>query len=68
MASFHTVRLALFDGRSTAFKKFNANSGYKAQGTRPNKVSMPSLSFFGIFPVGTSIVFIMSFPDHSLLV
>ena len=50
MASFHTVRLALFDGRSTAFKKFNANTGYKAQGTRPNKVSMPSLSFFGIFP------------------
>ena len=46
MASFHTVRLACFDGKSQAFKKFNANTGYKAQGTHPNKVSIPSLSFY----------------------
>ena len=36
MASFHTVRLACFDGKCAAFNKFNANTGYKPQGTRPN--------------------------------
>ena len=52
MASFNTVRLACFDGKSAAFKKYNANSGYKPVGTRPNKVSIPSIVFvfhFGFF-------------------
>jgi hypothetical protein len=38
MASFHAVRLACFDGKSTAFSKFNQGTGYRATTTRPNKV------------------------------
>ena len=39
MASFHDFRLACFDGKSTAFAKFNQGTGYRATTTRPNKVS-----------------------------
>ena len=40
MASFHTVRLACFDGKSVAFTIFNIGTGYKAQGSRPDKVTL----------------------------
>ena len=36
---FHAVRLACFDGKSTAFSKFNQGTGYSATTTRPNKVN-----------------------------
>jgi len=39
MASFHAVRLACFDGKSTAFSKFNQGTGYRATTTQPNKVN-----------------------------
>ena len=54
MASFHTVRLASFDGKCAAFKKFNQNTGYTPQGTRPNNSTLPSISYpsFILFNVG----------------
>ena len=39
MALFHTVKLSCFDGKNTAFNKFNLGTGYKAHGTHPNKVT-----------------------------
>ena len=56
MASFHTVRLACFDGKSVAFNKFNVGSGYKAQGSRPDKVALHIVS--SLFEIISFSVFI----------
>ena len=43
MASFNALCLACFDGKCSAFNKFNAGTGYKAQGMCPNKVNFCAL-------------------------
>ena len=46
MASFHTVRLACYEGNTTQFNKYNIGSGYKGQGSRPDKVTLHFCFFF----------------------